>query len=91
MLTDGCDEAIKVAVWEKWLSKLSEKQLERSGEDVDVFPLSVLQVQFLCLNTTGAQIINDQQRAPLSTLRSCTAAVWHMRTFKVKEFYRDLL
>jgi len=63
MLTDGCDEVIKVAVWEKRLGKLSEKQLQRSGDDVHVLPLAVLQVQGLCGNRTGAQPINAQQGA----------------------------
>lgn len=67
LLTDGCDELIKVAEWEKRLRKLSEKQLQRSGDDMNVLPLAVLEVQFLCFNTTGAQPIKAQQGVLLST------------------------
>lgn len=72
LLTDGCDKPIEVAVGEKWLRKLSEKQLQRSGDDVHVLPLAVLEVQFLCLNTTGTQFIRAQQGELLSTERSCS-------------------
>lgn len=63
MLTDGRDELIKVAVWEKWLGKLSEKQLQRSGDDVNVLPLSVLQVQLLCFDTMRTSAVKTQQVA----------------------------
>lgn len=72
LLTDGCDKPIEVAVREKWLRKLSEKQLQRSRDDVHVLPLAVLEVQFLYLNTTGAQLIRAQQGELLSTERSCS-------------------
>ena len=54
-LTDGRDEVIKVAVGEKRLGELSEEQLQGSRDDVDILPLAVLEVQLLCLDTTGAR------------------------------------
>lgn len=58
-----------MAVGEKRLRKLSEKQLQRSGDDVNVLPLTVLQVQLLCGDTSGAQLVKTQQGAPLSAVK----------------------
>lgn len=75
VLTDGCDKLIEVAVREKWLRKLSEKQLQRSSDDMNVLPLAVLEVQFLCLGVTGAQLIRAQQGAVLSTVSAPTESL----------------
>lgn len=83
LLTDGCDELIKVAVWEKRLRKLPEKQLQCSGDDVNVLPLTILQVQFLCLNTTGAQPIKAQQGALLSTVTANPSMHYEPSAFPV--------
>lgn len=72
VLTDGCDKPIEVAVREKWLRKLSEKQLQRSSDDMNILPLAVLEVQLLCLGVTGAQLIRPQQGAVLSTVSAPT-------------------
>lgn len=50
-LTDGCDEPVEVAVGEERLRQFPEEQLEGAGDDVHIFPLAVLQVQFLCAET----------------------------------------
>lgn len=47
-LTDGCDEAVEVAVGEERLWQFPEEQLEGASDDVHVLPLAVLQVQLLC-------------------------------------------
>lgn len=46
-LTYGSDELVKAAEGKQRLWKLSQEKLERSSDDVDLFPLSVLQVQLL--------------------------------------------
>lgn len=94
LLTDGWDELIKVAVGEKRLRKLSEKQLQRSGDDVNVLPLTVLQVQLLCGDTSGAQLIKTQQGAPLSAVKQ-QRGPFALSAGRITEswaviFYRDL-
>lgn len=75
LLTDGWDELVKVAEGEKRFRKLSEKQLQRPGDDVNVLPLTVLQVQLLCGDTSGAQLITTQQGAPLSAVTHCKEGI----------------
>lgn len=67
VLTYGWDKLIEVAEGEKGLGKLSKKQLERSSDDVNILPLTILQVQFLCGHTAHAPLITAQQGAVLST------------------------
>lgn len=95
LLTDGWDELIKVAVGEKRLRKLSEKQLQRSGDDVNVLPLTVLQVQLLCGDTSGAQLVKTQQGAPLSAVKQQRRNRFASSAGRITEswaviFYRDL-
>lgn len=47
LLTDGVDEVVEGAIGEERLWKLSEKHLQGSCGDVDVLPLTVIQVQLL--------------------------------------------
>lgn len=70
LLTDGCDEPVEVTEGEKRLRKFPEEQLEGAGDDVDVLPLAILQVQLLCWDATGAQHVRAQQGAPPHTSRS---------------------
>lgn len=70
LLTDGCDEPVEVTEGEKRLRKFPEEQLEGTGDDVNVLPLAVLQVQLLCWDATGAQHIRAQQGAPLHTTKT---------------------
>lgn len=72
MLTDGCDEPVEVTEGEKRLRKFPEEQLEGAGDDMDVLPLAVLQVQLLCWDVTGTQHVRTQQGAPLNT--SCSGS-----------------
>lgn len=46
-LTDCVDEVVEGAVREERLRKLPEEHLEGSGGDVDVLPLTVVQVHLL--------------------------------------------
>ncbi len=71
LLTDGRDELVKVAVREKRLRKLPEKQLQRSGDDMNVLPLAVFEVQLLCFNK-HVQPVKAQQGALLSNVRYCS-------------------
>lgn len=47
LLTDGVDEVVEGDVGEEGLWKLSEKHLQGSCGDVDILPLTVIQVQLL--------------------------------------------
>lgn len=47
LLTDGVDEVGEGGVGEERLWKLPEEHLQGSGGDVDVLPLTVIQVQLL--------------------------------------------
>lgn len=48
-LTDGGDELLKAVEGKQRLWKLSEEKLQRSGDHMDLLPLSVIQVQmFFC-------------------------------------------
>lgn len=47
LLTDGVDEVVEGDVCEERLRKLPEEHLQGSCGDVDVLPLSVIQIQLL--------------------------------------------
>lgn len=59
-LSDGFYEFVKVTEWEKWLRKLSEKQLQRSSDHVHILPLAILQVQLLVISLE-AQFLNNSE------------------------------
>lgn len=62
LLTDGRDEVVEVAEREQRVWKLPEKQLQCSGDDVDVLPLTVLEVQLLCSDTKQASALSRGRR-----------------------------
>lgn len=47
LLTDGVDEVIEGPVGEERFRKLPEEHLESSSGDVDVLPLTVVQIHLL--------------------------------------------
>lgn len=47
LLTDGINKVIEGPVCEEWLRKLPEEHLESARGDVDVFPLTVIQLHLL--------------------------------------------
>lgn len=47
LLTYCLDEALEESEGKQRLWQLAEKHLERAGDDVDVFPLAGVQVEFL--------------------------------------------
>lgn len=68
VLTDGFDETVKMAIGEERLGKLSEKQLQGPGDDMNVLPLAVLQVQLLCST--------QQEHSPLKHRRGRCCTQW---------------
>lgn len=52
VLTYRLHKLFKEAVWEQRLRQLSEKHLECSGDNVDVLPLAVVQIQLLFWENT---------------------------------------
>ena len=53
ILTDRLHKPLKETVREEWFRQLPEKHLQCSGDDVDVLPLAVIQIQLLFWENTS--------------------------------------
>lgn len=61
-LTDGGDELVKVPKGDERLRQLAEEQLEGTGDDVDVLPAPVVQVQVFLCGDTGTPRTRDTHK-----------------------------